>query len=540
MAEVIEDPKKKKASFGDAAAAATDPGITQLNVGRPGDFPVNPDGTPMQKMAAPNAGAGALPPATQTEKPPGFATTTLAPAAGALPPSAPIDPQTLSDRQAVGRVWDGIKSMNRSAGAAIADVATLPLRGVVGAYDSAVVRPMRAAGVNAAYLSPKLVPDGANVDSMTPFYDQIRSRENALAQAQAVAPTAAPKVIPGAGDATMPGNDPTRFMAPAQSDAPNPTAEGKDVGFGVRRIDAPGKSPLFTNVASAADNAALQGRGSISAQNMGAAQGLSDTFAAEGRAAAQKAQYDQEVATAQAINARLIPKDTGGYGLLSKEYQDRRNASFAPSSLVGDTARNAAIIAQGAALDAQALQGVRNEGEAARAEIHEGGSNSRAALQEQGQNTRFGALQTIAKQRLALDSKTQGAQAAQYGAEARLKGVQANAAEQLAALQNKYMAAKPEEQAAIAKQIRTLSNKADKAQLLAVNQPDTMAPDGMTKLGGGQRLVVQGEDGSFREVPMGGEQAAGISADARAIAIRDNKSMSVDEKRKQLQALGYK
>ncbi len=148
--------------------------------------------------------------------------------------------------------------------------------------------------------------------------------------------------------------------------------------------------------------------------------------------------------------------------------------------------------------------------------------------------------QEIAKQRLALDSKTQGAQAAQYGAEARLKGVQANAAEQLAALQNRYMTAKPEEQAAIAKQIQTLSGKTDKTQLHTVNQPDTMAPDGMTKLGGGQRLVVQGADGSFHEVPVGGGQAAGISADARAIAIRDNKSMSVDEKRKQLQALGYK
>lgn len=412
MAEVIEDPKKKKASFGDAAAAATDPGITQLNVGKPGDFPVNPDGTPMQKMAA-----GALPPAPPTEKPPGFATATLAPAAGALPPSAPIDPQTLSDRQAVGRVWDGIKSMNRSAGAAIADVATLPLRGVAGAYDSAVVRPMRAAGVNAAYLSPKLVPDGANVDSMTPFYDQIRSRENALAQAQAAAPTAAPKVIPGAGDATMPGNDPTRFMAPAQSDAPlpaapNPTAEGKDVGFGVRRIDAPGKSPLFTNVASAADNAALQGRGSISAQNMGAAQGLSDTFAAEGRAAAQKAQYDQEVATAQAINARPIPKDTGGFGILSKEYQDRRNASFAPPSVVGDKARNAAILAQNKALDDQALENVRSDRDEVRVSTRERGATERAVLQERGTNARFGATDAragqsheLAKQRLSLDSR---------------------------------------------------------------------------------------------------------------------------------------
>ena len=228
---------------------------------------------------------------------------------------------------------------------------------------------------------------------------------------------------------------------------------------------------------------------------------------------------------------------------------DLRNLQVSASSMTAD-ANSPEMMAYRAALETDkslkqgndpALVAANHDGAFMdRTKAAERSAGERAALQEHGANARFGMSNKIAQQRLALDSKTQGAQAAQYGAEARLKGVQANAAEQLAALQNKYMAAKPEEQAAIAKQIRTLSNKADKAQLLAVNQPDTMAPDGMTKLGGGQRLVVQGEDGSFREVPMGGEQAAGISADARAIAIRDNKSMSVDEKRKQLQALGYK
>ena len=137
-------------------------------------------------------------------------------------------------------------------------------------------------------------------------------------------------------------------------------------------------------------------------------------------------------------------------------------------------------------------------------------ANARTA--QQGQQ--FGASHELATQRLALDSRTQGAQAAEYGAQARLKTVQANAAEQLAALQNRYMNAKPEEQAAIAKQIQTLSGKSDKAQLHTVNQPDTMAPDGMTKLGGGQRLVVQGADGSFHEVPVGTNQqpASGVAS----------------------------
>lgn len=57
-----------------------------------------------------------------------------------------------------------------------------------------------------------------------------------------------------------------------------------------------------------------------------------------------------------------------------------------------------------------------------------------------------------------------------------------------------------------------------------VNQPDTMTPDGMTKLGGGQRLVVQGADGSFHEVPVGGasQQAApGVVASPKSKAEYD-------------------
>ena len=108
MADLIEDPKKKKASFGDAAAAAADPGVMQIGgatrpapmaapaapdigpfVGKPGDFPVNPDGTPMMKPAA---GLGAVAPAP-TERPPAHSTSTLA------APSATAQPQSDYARQ---------------------------------------------------------------------------------------------------------------------------------------------------------------------------------------------------------------------------------------------------------------------------------------------------------------------------------------------------------------------------------------------------------------------------------------------------------
>jgi hypothetical protein len=60
---------------------------------------------------------------------------------------------------------------------ALLDIGTLPARGVAGALDTAVVRPLRAAGADIGYMSPYLVPEGADPSSMTPFYDKMRSTQ---------------------------------------------------------------------------------------------------------------------------------------------------------------------------------------------------------------------------------------------------------------------------------------------------------------------------------------------------------------------------
>lgn len=98
-----------------------------------------------------------------------------------------LDAQAQSDRASVGDIVNTVKDANNRAGAAIADLASMPVRGAVGAYDSAVVRPMRAAGINADYLSPLVTPNGADPASATPFYDRIAAQD------------AAPKVNPTPG-----------------------------------------------------------------------------------------------------------------------------------------------------------------------------------------------------------------------------------------------------------------------------------------------------------------------------------------------------
>ena len=143
----------------------------------------------------------------------------VAPAASPTPTPAaprPMDAQAVSDRANIGAAWDTLKDVNDDAGRAIADVAMLVPRGLAGAYDSAVVRPMRAAGLPAGYLSPSLVPAGVDPSSMTPYTDQKRMQQPPAAAAPAApAPQSSPAV---------PGTTPAPAAAPAASAAPAATA----------------------------------------------------------------------------------------------------------------------------------------------------------------------------------------------------------------------------------------------------------------------------------------------------------------------------
>lgn len=142
MADLIEDPKKKKASFGDAAAAAADPGVMRIGgatrpapmampaapdigpfVGKPGDFPVNPDGTPMMKPAA-----GAIQPALPSvARPPDPIGRTLQINSDGSPALTPDQKQAMANQTAAY---------------------------VTGAQASAAARPPDASGINLGAVQP--------------------------------------------------------------------------------------------------------------------------------------------------------------------------------------------------------------------------------------------------------------------------------------------------------------------------------------------------------------------------------------------------
>jgi hypothetical protein len=90
-------------------------------------------------------------------------------------PKDPLEIQRAEDRKKIERAYEAGLISAEEFSRAISDIITLPVRGVAGALDTAVVRPLRAFGADIGYLSPYVTPEGASPESMTPFSDQMRS-----------------------------------------------------------------------------------------------------------------------------------------------------------------------------------------------------------------------------------------------------------------------------------------------------------------------------------------------------------------------------
>ena len=343
MAEVIEDPKKKKASFGDAAAAATDGGVTQLNVGKPGDFPVNPDGTPMQKMAAPSFGAGAPAPV----QPIGSPVAAFAPGTRAVMSGFGEDAKALSEQGKYGAVVGQLGRAVSAMPIAMADDLLGPAIGMA--------KPLLQGGANAI----KTFVTG----------------DNTQANVGLTKPAATQKVIPGAGDATMPGNDPARFMAPAQSDAPLPAAPNPTA------VLQSGVPPVPAGAVQ------TQGQMNMEADLKSAEAMKAERLAAEGRA-------PQAVVTHS-----------------GNDWQARNNLRNLEVSASSITAKPKDLMAYEAAVKHDTnLQGGSTTADVANLaaanrhnEINSIAQVANARTAQQGQQ--FGASHDIAKQRLALDNR---------------------------------------------------------------------------------------------------------------------------------------
>jgi len=294
---------------------------------------------------------------------------------------------------------------------------------------------------------------------------------------QPVAPT---QNVDKANASTQPATTPaTKDSAPMLQGA-----TGQNVGFGITRFNVPGQSPLFTNMTDAAgmaSNDALLSRKPQSEQDRIAGDNLSNRFAqradAEARMAQRQAElnaeYQRGLVDNRAIDSRARQTE------LAKEIENL-NTHLGSRNLTPEEYRRGEK-------QLELLQTARlNEGSGFG--LHE----TQLAINSANNASNFGihAADNASREKMAADKM-----ALERPGEA-LKQ-QMNQA--IFDAQNLYANAKtPEEKAATEQNLRAVLHKFPEAQKpLVVDQPDTTTSDGTTKLGGGQKVLVQTKDGRY-------------------------------------------
>ena len=419
----------------------------------------------------------------------------------------PLDAQAASDRAKLGAAWDTVKDVNDSAGRAIADVAMLAPRAVAGAYDSAVVRPMRAAGFNAGYLSPILVPNGVDPSSMTPYTDQKRMQE----QAGAVAPSAPAATSSVAATASTAGAGRGSVNPPlANPSAPAPSTQpeaktGSEIMPGVFKHGRGQYSDQSTGMAMPAGFT-----GQPSAQNMAAADALAarQTPAGFQPAGSQPAGVQAPVVrnstndwaarnalrNAEVSASSITNRPEWQSGSTTQAWSTRSNGVADPQ---GKVAAYRAAVASDQALQ-QAQPGMDKAAMDANAALQregtqQAGANQRTAMQEQGATARDAGRTALAGEELSLKRTA--------------AGFQTRAAKRSESAYDNYSKAKTDEdRQAIAKQFPDLFGQAkDAAHRMEVVRGKT---DPMTGQSSGDYVVVQDpKTGDVRQIQMGAASA---------------------------------
>jgi hypothetical protein len=206
---------------------------------------------------------------------------------------------------------DTVKKM----GAAGYDMATLLPRGAMGAFESAVTRPLNALGVPVPYLPESAY--GGDRSSMTPAYDALRRQEAAAAQqppaAAKVKPTYSPDDQSAAETArllrqTTPPEVQKEAVAAAKAEIPKDTllGFGRDdvLMFGLQLLA--GQSPN-----------ALQNLGQAGIGTLGAKQAREKAQTEKELALAHKEYYQSSAAKAKG-EAEYLSSGARGIGAVTK------------------------------------------------------------------------------------------------------------------------------------------------------------------------------------------------------------------------------
>lgn len=265
----------------------------------------------------------------------------------------------------------------------------------------------------------------------------------------------------------------------------------------------------------------------ISAQNMAAADQLAARYATQ-NPLVQAAKPQQPQQPQQPQGGAYIPQDTGGFGLLDKGYQQRRSAMMDVQQLKPGSGKALAALLQ-QQTDAPKFDLERDK-------MAQQGQESAADRLMRGQELSAKIGESAADR--ALRGEELADNRLTSAAKREAMGVETGAAKQLADLRTAYMNAKtPEEQAAVAAKLNALQGKTTQDEYMAVSAGQSVDP--------ATGLAVKAPDMIVNKrtgQPVQGQKQqslAPIGQNPQAMAIKNNASLSIEQKREALRALGY-
>ena len=487
-------------SFGDAAAAAANPAVTQAPTG----IPKASQNTDAQRQALVNQ----IPRDTGPQ--------------AVAQPAQPAQPRTSPSRL---YAQDRANEMSSQIGAG----------NYAGAVGTGVRTAVQGAGVYAAEAADRVVSPLLNAGGRflggALGTDTPQGRVMSSASAAPVPSAAAPAVTAPASNA---GGLPPPAAAPPAGAAFAAAPDPEQVMPGIYRQGN-----------SYSDSAAgLSGTntGQPSAQNMAAAQALSDR--GQQQALARGFGPTAQAASSPRVDAPQISHSGNSW----QARNDLRNARVSANSITENGGRfdkngkagSAAAATYAAMLsNDMALRGAQPGADLAA--MRENAANGRFDSQQQNENMRSGARNQIDNQRMQIEGQRAQNEKGRYDLEGRAKGFDIRQAERMEGLQNEYLAAQndPKKAEIVLKKIQALSGKTS----------DPAAR--YTAVSGGQEWDAQA--GAMRNVPgrvlnnQTGQWVqdgpapaqAPIGQNPKALAIKNDTKMTTEQKRAALAQLGY-
>lgn len=495
----------------------------------------NDQAIPMN-AAAPGGIASPSAPTASMASVPAMPAVAAAPAA----PTPPLDAQAAADRAAATGFMGTLKDANQRAGAAIADVATFIPRGLAGAYDTAAVRPMRAAGINAGFMSPLLAPTGSDPASQTPFYDKIRQQDTVKAATAPATATPANAIASGTSTAGAgrgaaadpralgePGSiaEQVKGFAPPQPEKPQPAANPNQI-TATRQPNGTMSFSGGPNIGKDGGEISYTGAAGFKPSGAGVTVVPGASFA------------NGSPAVDSALSAaRFAAADRGDFGAVAASYK----GNFAGGSSAGGAgnatdpgiqakyaqldlrdpsniaARNARIGSTGISNKRLGIENYAKAQAAQNATTERGQDVTRESALMQNETARRGqdvtagtaqATNALAQQRIGIEGQ-------ELGMKQTAAGFTSRAAARIESLQTAYESAKPEDRSAIAEQLRVLTGKDKPAEWKAIAlQGSTDAYGNKTE---GVLATVNERTGEAKRLDQGAPQAKPLPPKAQLI-----------------------